>query len=95
MSIIRSIDKLSESRLITVWEFAKECDKAEIELEKLMKRAGLPSPAEDNFKMKYIFGRGREAFHEQDGWTTMYETKLSIEEWRSINQEVSTKFLLD
>ena len=93
MKIVKSIDKLSESRLTSVWEFAIAVRKAIRTIDNLFSYASLPSKAETSFKNKYLFGRGDEAIH--DDSITIYETQFPMEKWRTINKSVIFSFFFD
>ena len=88
MKIIKSIDKLSESRLTSVWEFAFAVRKAIEKIEKSWDDLGLPSKSEESFKKKYLIARGEEAVHASAGWITIYEHKFPLDEWNTINDSV-------
>lgn len=88
MKIVKVIDKLSESRLTSVWEFAFEVRKAITKIEDLFSSSSMPSKTEESFKKKYLIGRGDEAVHADSGWITIYEHKFSLEKWRDIDKLV-------
>ena len=88
MKIVKVIDKLSESRLTSVWEFAFEVRKAITKIEDLFSSSSMPSKTEESFKKKYLIGRGDEAVHPDSGWITIYEHKFSLEKWRDIDKLV-------
>ena len=87
MSDLKMIDKLSESRGTSVWEFGEVVEKTIAKFEELIKHAGLPSQIETSFKKKYLIARGDEAMHED--YITIYERPFQLEDWRDVDKRVS------